>query len=187
MFERIGKLNAQTNEPTPQISRSPATLSHEAAPNARLQHSSTQQSSIAAGSFGATSTNPNSKLHQFRAVPSNSDQMTPQKNFSSPKYFPAAQLGSNKSCLPQNYGRSLMFERIVCDALVDRPPQTRDCSSGASGPAAPIAIPASECPKTTACWPFQTSATFRHMCQPFSCVARFSASHQIAPNRGKSQ
>jgi hypothetical protein len=40
-------------------------------------------SSIAAGSFGATSANPNSRLHQFRAVPSNSDQMTPQKSFSS--------------------------------------------------------------------------------------------------------
>jgi predicted dehydrogenase len=39
--------------------------------------------SIAAGSFGATSTNSNPKLLQFRAVPSNSDQTTPQKSFSS--------------------------------------------------------------------------------------------------------
>jgi len=58
----------KANEPNPQIPRSPATLSHETLPNAPLHHSS-----IAANS--------NSKLHQFRPIPSNSDQTTPQKKF----------------------------------------------------------------------------------------------------------
>jgi hypothetical protein len=140
-------------------------------------------SSIAAGCFGATSTNSNSKLHQFRAVPSNSDQMTPQKSFSSPKHFPAAQLGSNKSWLPQNYERSrpdaLMFERIGSDApggpsISDPLSQFWMNWPGHGG------LP--KAPKPPACSRFQASATFRHL-HPHSRASLGPPSHQIAPNR----
>jgi hypothetical protein len=104
----LGCLHVRKNRKTKhskQMNQHLKSLAHQ--PPSRTKRAQTHDSStpvlhpssIAAGSFGAASTNSNSKLHQFRAVPSNSDQMTPQKSFPSPKIPPRSSAPADSQIL----------------------------------------------------------------------------------------
>jgi hypothetical protein len=144
-------------------------------------------SSIAAGSFGATSANPNSRLHQFRAVPSNSDQMTPQKSFSSQN---SSQQLSSGVTNPVSLKIMNVLDRMpscskesLATRLVDRPPHTRDHSSGSSGPAAPIANRVPNASKPRRVRAFKQAQHFATCIRRSlaSSVPHRTKSHQIAP------
>jgi hypothetical protein len=146
-------------------------------------------SSIAAGSFGATSANPNSRLHQFRAVPSNSDQMTPQKSFSSQN---SSQQLSSGVTNPVSLKIMNVLDRMpscskesLATRLADVPlrPAITVLDHLARPPQSPIGLP--NAPKPRRVLGFKQAQHFgtwiRH-----SRTSLGSPSHQIALNRTKS-